>query len=72
MLRIVSNTTPIISLLKLNKLEILQQIYSEINIPSSVFREIEAGKSKNYYKDLSKISWFKIHEIKDKQAVKYF
>ncbi|MFN2261674.1 MAG: hypothetical protein ABR595_06375, partial [Psychroflexus sp.] len=70
--RIVSNTTPIISLLKLNLLDLLNDLYSEIHIPVAVYEEIEAGKSKAFYKDLLKIDWIKITEIKDKQAVKYF
>lgn len=72
MLKVVSNTTPIVSLLKLGRLEILKQLYSEINIPTAVYNEIEAGKNKVYYTDLSKLEWIKILEIKDKQAVKYF
>ena len=70
--KIVSNTTPIISLLKLNRLKLLQKLYTQIYIPTAVFNEIEAGKTKGYYKDLSKIDWIDISEIKDKQAVKYF
>ena len=72
MSKVVSNTTPIISLLKLNQLELLQKFYSEVYIPSAVYEEIEVGKSKEFYKDLSKISWINIIEIQDKQAVKYF
>ncbi len=70
--RIVSNTTPIISLLKLNRLDLLQKLYSQIYIPAAVFKEIEAGKTKGYYKDLSKIDWINISRIQDEQAVKYF
>ncbi len=70
--KVVSNTTPIISLLKLERLELLQLLYSRINIPTAVYREIEAGKSKDYYRDLSTIEWIDIIEIKDSQAVKYF
>lgn len=70
--KIVSNTTPIISLLKLNRLELLQKLYEQIYIPTAVFNEIEAGKTKGYYKDLSKIDWIYIAEIQNKQAVKYF
>ncbi len=70
--KIVSNTTPIISLLKLNRLELLHKLYNQIYIPAAVFNEIEAGKSKVYYKDLSKVDWISIVEIQDKQAVKYF
>lgn len=72
MLKVVSNTTPIISLLKLNQLELLQKLYKQIYIPSAVYKEIEAGKSKGYYKDLSGISWINIIEIQNRKAVKYF
>lgn len=72
MLRVVSNTTPIISLLKLDRLELLQKLYNQINIPKAVFDEIEAGKNKAYYKDLSKIEWININPIQDTNALKYF
>jgi predicted nucleic acid-binding protein len=45
MLKVVSNTTPLISLLKLNRLEILKTLYNEIIIPTAVFQEIENGKN---------------------------
>jgi uncharacterized protein len=70
--KVVSNTTPIISHLKINRLDLLKQLYGQILIPLAVFREIEAGKTKGYYKDLSKIDWISIVEIKDKKSVKYF
>lgn len=72
MLKVVSNTTPIISLLKLNQLDLLQKLYTKIYIPKAVYEEIEAGKSKGYYKDLTKIDWINIIEIQNKQAVRYF
>jgi predicted nucleic acid-binding protein len=72
MLKVVSNTTPIISLLKLNQLDLLKQLYKQIYIPLAVYNEIEAGKAKGFYKDLSKLEWIKIIEIQDKQAVKFF
>ncbi len=70
--KVVSNTTPIISLLKLNRLDLLKQLYTQIYIPVAVYNEIKAGNTKQYYCDLSTIDWIKIIEIKDKQAVKYF
>ena len=70
--KVVSNTTPIISLLKLSRLDILKELYSEITIPFAVFQEIETGKNKGYYKDLSKINWINIVKIQDNQALKYF
>ena len=72
MLKVVSNTTPIISLLKLNRLEILQELYNEIIIPKAVYLEIENGKHKEYYQDLSKLSWIRIKKIQNKLSLKYF
>lgn len=70
--KIVSNTTPLISLMKISRLEILQKIYSEIIVPDAVYEEVEAGKHKKFYQDLSKIEWIKIKSIKDKLSVDYF
>lgn len=72
MLKVVSNTTPIISLLKIDQLELLHQLYESVYIPTAVLSEIEVGKAKGFYKDLTKIDWIRICEVKDKQAVKYF
>ncbi len=63
MLKVVSNTTPIISLLKIGKLQIFKDLYGEIFIPQEVFNEIEAGKNKEFYADLSKIEWINIEKI---------
>lgn len=70
--KVVSNTTPLISLLKLNRLDLMKQLYTQIYIPLAVYKEIEAGKTKEFYNDLSKFDWINIVEIQDKQAVKYF
>lgn len=72
MLRVVSNTTPIISLLKIDKLQILNDLYGNIFIPQEVFNEIEAGKNKEYYTDLSKIKWIRVKKIMDKKSLSYF
>lgn len=72
MLKVVSNTTPIISLLKIGKLKIFKDLYGEILIPQEVFNEIEAGKDKEFYADLSKIDWIKIDKIANEKALSYF
>ncbi len=71
MRKIISNTTPIITLLTISKLELLRDIYDKIIIPEGVYQEIEAGKNKNFYKDLSKIEWIEIKSITDKEPLKY-
>lgn len=70
--KVVSNTTPIISLLKIGRLSILKDLYNEIYIPKEVYNELEKGKNKTYYKDLSKIDWIKIKKIKDEKSLSYF
>jgi len=71
MRKIVSNTTPIITLLTISKLELLQQIYGKIIIPKGVYEEIEQGKDKVFYTDLSKLEWITIKSIKDREPIKY-
>lgn len=44
MRKVISNTTPILSLLKINKIELLRELYEELIIPNEVFQEIERGK----------------------------
>lgn len=51
MLKVVSVTTPLLSLLKIQKLSLLQDLYGQIVIPDSVLMEVEAGKDKVYYCD---------------------
>lgn len=72
MLKVVSNTTPIISLLKVNKLGILKELYKEVYIPTEVFNEIEKGKHKFYYQNLKEIDWIKIVSIKHRSSLDYF
>ena len=68
MRKIISNTTPIISLLKINKLDLLKNLYSTIYVPQSVYDEIQAGKDKDCYIDLETIDWIKIKKINSLSA----
>ena len=53
--KVVSNTTPILSLLKIGKLDVLKELYGKVIISQAVYREIEAGKDSDYYVDVSKL-----------------
>jgi predicted nucleic acid-binding protein len=72
MRKVVSNTTPLISLLKIGKLEILRNLYGEILVPQAVFNEIEAGKTKEFYIDISETGWIRIEKIKNRQSLTCF
>ena len=41
MRKVVSNTTPILSLIKIGKLDVLQKLYNKIQIPQAVYHEVE-------------------------------
>jgi predicted nucleic acid-binding protein len=72
MRKVVSNTTPIISLLKVDELEILKKLYKELFIPYEVYIEIEAGKNKEYYVDLATIEWIRIVKIQNEKSLSFF
>jgi predicted nucleic acid-binding protein len=70
--KIISNTTPLISLLKIGQLDLLREIYKNIIIPEAVFAEIEKGKDKPFYADITQLDWMSVQEIKDKKILSYF
>jgi predicted nucleic acid-binding protein len=47
-MKTVSNTTPIISLSSIGKIEILKELFQEIIIPQAVYEEIKAKQSYGY------------------------
>lgn len=69
MRKIISNTSPILLLIKLSRLDILQKLYSEILIPEAVYFELEQGKDKPHYHDISNESWIKIMTVENCPAL---
>ena len=69
---VISNTTPILSLLRINKLHLLRELYTTVTIPLAVFKEIENGRKKAFYKDLSKFNWIIIKKIKNSASIDRF
>ena len=65
---VVSNTTPLITLLSIGKLDLLKRLYRKIYIPQAVFQEMEKGKHRDAYIDLKQQNWIEIREIKDEFA----
>jgi predicted nucleic acid-binding protein len=61
--KVIANTTPVLSLLKLNRLNLLRDLYGTVIIPQAVYHEIETGKDMSSYTDLTQISWIKIERI---------
>jgi predicted nucleic acid-binding protein len=71
MLKVVCNTTPIISLIKIQHLQLLEQLYGRIIIPEAVWAEVEAGKGGQFYEDLTSHSWLAINKISNRQSLDY-
>lgn len=61
-MKIVSNTTPIISLASIGKLNVLKELFGKIIIPQSVYDEIKAKESYGY-KEIDS-DYIKIQAIK--------
>jgi uncharacterized protein len=72
MRKVISNTTPILSLLKLNRLNLLKDLYGSIIIPHGVYQEIEKGKDWKYYTDLTSQPWINIQKVANPTSLSYF
>jgi len=68
---VVSNTTPILNLLKIGKLDLLRELYGKVKISHAVYREIESGKDRDYYIDITKLDWIEITPIQSSSARLY-
>ena len=63
---VVSNTTPILSLYKIDKLNLLQSLFGQVYVPMAVYDEIAVtGKGKQGHDELEKVDYILIREIKN-------
>ena len=67
-MRVVSNTTPILSLIKIDKLNLLHDLYGRITVPEAVYREVMAGYDKEYLIDLRDFDWITVEAISSAAA----
>lgn len=65
MRKVVVNSTPLIALCKVNRLELLKDLYGEITIPEAVFQEITAKNDAVKRKVLSNGAWIHIQAVSD-------
>jgi len=65
---IVSDSSPLISLAILNKLNILEQIFDEIYIPTAVYNEI-SKKNKPHSKELQDFTINRVKQIQNRLAL---
>ena len=65
MRKVIVNSTPLIALCKVNQLELLRELYTEITIPEAVFQEITAKNDSVKRKILENGAWIHIQPISD-------
>lgn len=69
---IISDTTPIISLIKINRLDLLEKLFGEILIPEAVFRELTTNVLFANEAEIVKSSKFlKVSPIQNKNRLKF-
>ncbi|MBK7448045.1 MAG: DNA-binding protein [Anaerolineales bacterium] len=68
---IVSDTTPLIGLASIGRLDLLQELFGEVYIPQAVFDEtVTFGRENSKAKQMvSNASWIHVVEVKDRLAV---
>lgn len=69
MRKVVVNSTPLISLYKINKLNLLKEIYGSIYVPYGVYEELSI---KDKYNFLNELDFIRIQKIENKEARKFF
>lgn len=47
---VIADTTPIISLLKIKRLDILHHLFGEVIIPQAVYKELLVSENRNFSK----------------------
>lgn len=66
MLKVVCNSTPLIHLAKIGKLHLLEEIFHEILIPPSVYREcVIEGNGRDDAQNIQNALWIRTIQIKD-------
>lgn len=67
----VSNSSPVMNLAVIGRLDLLRQKFGSIIIPDAVWREVVIdGKGKKGVEDIERSDWIKVQSVRDKPLVK--
>lgn len=72
MLKVIVNSTPIIVLCGIGKLDILRRLYGEITIPAAVYREVTAIEDSACMQIKNAGSWIHVECIRDNTDKKMY
>jgi predicted nucleic acid-binding protein len=71
--KVVCNSSPLIHLAKIGKLELLKDYFTEISIPEAVYREcVIDGKDREDAKRIENAAWIRVVDIKNVDLKKAF
>ena len=65
MRRVIVNSTPLIALSNIGKLEILRELYKEIYIPQAVYNEVTEKNDKASQSIKTALNWIHVESIQD-------
>ena len=68
---VISDTSPLIGLLRLNCLPLLRDLYTEVWIPREVEKEFLVVDQTFYREVLNKAPWIKVVDVTNSQAVEH-
>lgn len=67
---VVSDTTPIISLIKINRLDLLEKLFQEVLVPDAVYRELTTNQSFSAEaEEVKKAKFLKVSPVQNKQSI---
>ena len=67
---VISDTTPIISLIKIHRLDLLEKLFGEVLIPDAVFRELITNESfSSEAEEVKKSAFLKISPVQNRQSI---
>lgn len=73
MRKVIVNTTPLIALCHVGKLDILKKIYGEVSIPQAVYQELSAKKDSICKKQVdNSLDWIHVEKIENQMAKSMF
>lgn len=68
---VISNTTPLITLMGLGELRLLKHFYTKVIIPQAVYEEVEQGRSRSAYQPVAEIDWIEVRPVQQMTSVGY-
>ncbi|MBQ6974998.1 MAG: hypothetical protein IJQ16_00390, partial [Selenomonadaceae bacterium] len=69
---VIADTTPIITLIKLNRLELLEKLFGSVMIPSAVYDELTANPCFAEEAEIVReCNYLKVQNVIDRQSIKF-